>query len=136
MIAANAPAVSAISRGLECEALVRASSRVSEKGLRLLFACLVGEPVLVVRHCPLTQRRNKSVNRHFVGIAEGEIADAGFAAPLAVTRASNRNPLRLRKAASAAFIRADTIDIDDPNSCPQCFLSTHLSCVYRELRPC
>ena len=85
MIAANAPAVSAMSAGSNGSAEF-VLKPFGEKGLRLFFARLVGEPVLVMRHRALTQCRNDAVERHFVRIAEGEIADAGFAAPLAVTR--------------------------------------------------
>jgi hypothetical protein len=59
---------------------------LGQVGLRLGFASLVGEPVLVVRHRPLAQRRHDAGQRQLVRIAEGEIADAGLEPPLAVTR--------------------------------------------------
>src|SRR5262249_52618241 len=57
-----------------------------EKSLRRFLARLVGKPVLVFWHGSLTQRRDKSVQRHFVGIAKREVADARIAAALAISR--------------------------------------------------
>ena len=42
--------------------------------------------ILVFGYSSLTQRRDKSAQRHFVGIAKCKVADTGIAAPSAVSR--------------------------------------------------
>ena len=48
-----------------------------------------------LRHRPLPQRRDDAVERHFMRIAEREVADAGFGTTLSVTRQKIKlmNPL-------------------------------------------
>ena len=49
---------------------------LGDKGLRVLLARLIGEPILVVRDCPLSNRGDDTFKWHFVRIAEGEVTYA------------------------------------------------------------
>ena len=61
-----------------------AAEPLGDKGLRVLLARLIGEPVLVVWDCPFSNRGDDTFKWHFVWIAEGEVTYAGLKPPLSV----------------------------------------------------
>jgi hypothetical protein len=63
-----------------------APGMLGEKSLRVLLTGLIGEPVLVVGHGAGTDGRDQALQGHLMGIAEGEVGDAGCQPPLPVPR--------------------------------------------------
>ena len=57
---------------------------LSDIGLRFLLARLIGEPILVVRDCALSNRGDDTFKGHFMRIAEGEVAYGRHKLPLSV----------------------------------------------------